>query len=529
MTDGCALQVYRREPRSAYRPSLPRPRPASATRHSVRRALTAVALRSRRSRSPRPRPPSSRRSRSRARSTARCRASRRARRRRSRCAARSAARQPGAGARRAQRQRPGAPATARPRRSAGPLGHGTTSASALQFGTCASLAFDATRAAARRLQRPARADAAADRPRRRSTTIATLMLPLRTSGDRTDLAGGTHFIVRARRHAAGPDQQRDADHGRRRRRARCARPARSTCAGVLASGERPFAVARRLRRARLGGRQPGHGRHRAARAAARRGRWPCASRSPRTSRPTRPARTSSRRDALYRLRAGADGDAARRLAPAAARRGWRTPAPGASTPARGRRRRSSAGGYVAVADGAEPAARSPSCGSRGRDSRRLACAVPVFRPGTGSIEAHLVVAGRSIVATNAYGYDNLATTEGGRHDDRRDRPRRRRQARLPRRPGRATRSRRRRSRSSHARPACSTRWSSRAGFPDAWNLAALDWRTGERCASPRSPARASATTARAARSSWARTARRTPGTFGGVVRFADAPASAATR
>lgn len=114
----------------------------------------------------------------------------------------------------------------------------------------------------------------------------------------------------------------------------------------------------------------------------------------------------------------------------------------------------------------------------GPDSRRLACAVPVFEPGAGSVEAHLVVAGRSIVAANAYGYENPGSTEGGRTTAG----------------GLA--------RVVVGRRGCRVAWTtnevspsaqqvvSRAtgllytlvkprGFPDAWNFAALDWRSGK--------------------------------------------------
>lgn len=113
----------------------------------------------------------------------------------------------------------------------------------------------------------------------------------------------------------------------------------------------------------------------------------------------------------------------------------------------------------------------------GRSSRRLACAVPVFKAGKGSVEAHLVAAGRSIVAANAYGYENPATTElGGTTVG-----------------GLA--------RVVVGKRGCRTAWTSKeispsaqavvsratgllytltkpAGFRDAWNLTAIDWRTG---------------------------------------------------
>jgi hypothetical protein len=107
----------------------------------------------------------------------------------------------------------------------------------------------------------------------------------------------------------------------------------------------------------------------------------------------------------------------------------------------------------------------------------VVCTVPVFAAGHGRVTAQLVVAGKSIVVSNAHGYDSLLTTEGG---------------------GTATGGIARVVVGKHG---CRTAWTSpeispsaqavvsRAtgrlytlvkprGFPDAWNLAALDWRTG---------------------------------------------------
>ncbi|MCW2998650.1 MAG: hypothetical protein JWN65_2199, partial [Solirubrobacterales bacterium] len=77
----------------------------------------------------------------------------------------------------------------------GPLGHGTKKSSAVGFGTCASMAFDAK----------ARLLAVCNGPLGPTLrlldpvslrTLSALTLPARNSADRTDLAGGTHYIVR---------------------------------------------------------------------------------------------------------------------------------------------------------------------------------------------------------------------------------------------------------------------------------------------------------------------------------------------
>ncbi|MCW3003195.1 MAG: hypothetical protein JWQ20_2493, partial [Conexibacter sp.] len=182
------------------------------------------------------------------------------------------------------------------------------------------------------------------------------------------------------------------------------------------------------------------------------------------------------RDALYRLQARADGTP---------RILWRQPLPsgladshaGRIHPGPGTPPAIIAGGFVAVADGLNPP-RVTVVRIAGPASRRLACAVPVFRPGAGSVEAHFVVAGRSLVVANAYGYDGLPTTELGGTTT-----------------GGLTRI-------IVGRRGCRVAWTSDeispsaqavvsratgvlytlvkpAGFPDAWNLAAIDWRTGK--------------------------------------------------
>ncbi|MCW3017461.1 MAG: hypothetical protein JWO02_4553 [Solirubrobacterales bacterium] len=355
----------------------------------------------------------------------------------------------------------------------GPLGHGTTRTSAVQFGTCASLAFDAANhlvavcngplGPALRLIDPVSL-----------ATLSTLTLPLRMSADRTDLAGGTHYIVRADGTLLVPT------HARTLIRVAVVKNALQQTGsvnlnGVLASGERPFAVA-----AGFDGRD-----------------WTVGSQGtvatiprgdgvPRTLALHEPVAEDIAtdptgtyvvtRDALYRLQARADGTP---------RIVWRQPLAAGVTdshagrihPGPGTPPAIVAGGFVAVADGLNPP-RVNVVRVAGPDSRRLACAVSVFRPGAGSVEAHLVVAGRSIVVANAYGYDGLPTTELG---------------------GTSTGGL---ARVVVGKYGCRVAWTSdqispsaqavvsRAtgllytlvkprGFPDAWNLAAIDWRTGQ--------------------------------------------------
>ena len=355
---------------------------------------------------------------------------------------------------------------------AGPLGHQTTSASALQFGTCASLAFDAqarllavcngAMGPSLRLIDPATL-----------ATIATLTLPARSSADRTDLAGGTHFIVRADGTLLVPTNSGSlisvaVDPGGLRQ------TAATDLTGVLASGERPFAVA-----AGFDGLDWVVGNSGTV-VTVPRGKG-----APHSLNLHEPIAEDLATDttgtyvvtqsALYRLRATPDGNP---------RVIWRQPLPvGVNDMQSGRIHLGPgtppaivAGGYVAVADGLNPP-RITVVRIRGGERHRLACAVPVFKPGTGSIEAHLVVAGRSIVATNAYGYANPSSTEGG---------------------ATTTGGIVRVIVSTHG---CRIAWTidqvspsaqavvSRAtgllytlvkpsGAPDAWNLEALDWRTG---------------------------------------------------
>jgi len=342
----------------------------------------------------------------------------------------------------------------------GPLGRGTTRASALAFGTCASLAFDkrdrllavcnGPLGATLRLLDPASL-----------ATLATLTLPPRLGADRSDLAGGTHFVVRDDGSLLIPTNQSTLievavdDAALRQTRT-------ISLAGLLASGERPLAVG-----AGFDGRDWVVGTAGTVVALPRGGGAPRAlalREAVTEDLATDPSGTFVvTREALYRLRADGDGGAPRVI--------WRQRVRRAGTPPAIVARR-----YVAVADALDPP-RITVVRISGSSARRLACAVPVFRAGASRITAHLVVAGRSIVATNAHGYDNLLVTEGGRTST-----------------GGIARV-------VVGKRGCRTAWTSpevspsaqpvvsRAtgllytlvkpkGFPDAWNLAALDWRSG---------------------------------------------------
>jgi uncharacterized protein (DUF1330 family) len=356
----------------------------------------------------------------------------------------------------------------------GPLGNGTTSASAVQFGTCASLAFDASERLLAVCNGPAGPGLRLIDPATLAT-ITSLALPARNSPDRTDLAGGTHYLVRADGTLLVPTNQGTlmtlaSDPGGLRQTGAI------DLKGVLQAGERPFAVA-----AGFDGRDWVTGTAGTVLTLPRSGEG-----APRALNLKEPIAEDLAtdptgafvvtRDALYRLVARADGTP---------RVVWRQPLPtavadtnaGRVHPGSGTPPAIVAGGFVAVADGLNPP-RVTVMRIKGRDSRRLACAMPVFTPGKGSVEAHFVVAGRSLVVANAYGYANPATTEGGRSTV-----------------GGLTRV-------VVGKRGCRVAWTSAeispssqtvvsratgllytvvkpATFPDAWNLAALDWRTGE--------------------------------------------------
>ncbi len=398
----------------------------------------------------------------------------------------------------------------------GPLGNGTTSSSTLAFGTCASLAFDAKDrllalcngvvGPALRLIDPTSLD-----------TLSSLTLPPRQGPDRGDLAGGTHFLLRADNTLLVPTNARtlltvaiDGDTLKQ--------TGSLDLSGVLATGERPFAVAAGFDgRDWLAGNQGtvvtlprGAGAPRKIQL-----REPIAE-----DLATDPSGTYVvTRDALYRLQAKGDGTP---------RAIWRQSLPSTLTDAKAGRVHPGpgtppaivAGGYVAVADGLNPP-RITVVRISGRASRRLACAVPVFTPGKASVEAHLVVAGRSIVVANAYGYENPSTTElGGTTVG-----------------GLA--------RVVVGKRGCRTAWTSEEispsaqavvsratglyytltkppGVPDAWNLTAIDWRTGATrfaALSGEGLGNNSEGGAVALGPDGAAYA----GTFGGIVRFADAP------
>jgi hypothetical protein len=290
----------------------------------------------------------------------------------------------------------------------GPLGNGTKSNSAVELGTCTSMAFDKTNRllalcngvlgpTLRQLDPVSLA------------TLATLTLPARLSVDRTDIAGGTHFIVRADGSLLVPTNAGTVI-------VVAVAPGSLTQTGAvdlnkgLRPGEHLFAVAAGydgydwvvgnqgtvLTLPRGKGYSKPLGLHEAVQediATDTTGTYVVTA------------------GALYRLQAGTNG-----VPRVVWRRGLasakRDPHSGRLHPGPGTPPAIVAGGFVAVADGQNPA-RLTVLRIAGRDSRRNVCSVPLFHPGKSSVEAQLVVAGRSIVATNAYGYDGLPTTELG--------------------------------------------------------------------------------------------------------------------
>ena len=351
----------------------------------------------------------------------------------------------------------------------GPLGRGTTSMSALQFGACASLAFGSSgqlvgvcsgpTGPALRLVDP---DTLA--------TLAGMRLPVRPSANRTDRGGGTHFVMRADGTVLIPEFDQSV-HTIVVNGSSLQDTGRTRLGGLMARGEQPFAV--------------GAGFDGLDWAVGNRGTvmtLPRFDGSPRALKlhervaediATDPSGTYVvTRNSLYRLRAGA-GDQPkvvwrRRLAvgPADSHAGRVHPGPG--TPpviVDGR--------FVAVADGLNP----PHLRVYDIESGSLHCDQRVFAEDGGSVEAPLVAAGRGLVVSNAYGYDSLLTTElGGTTAGGVERV-------------------------NVGRKGCRAAWSSdlitpsvqpvvsRAtgllytvakpdSFPDAWNLAAIDWRSG---------------------------------------------------
>lgn len=355
----------------------------------------------------------------------------------------------------------------------GPLGRSTAGTSALQFGTCASLAFDVDERLLAVCNGAAGPTLRLIDPQTLAT-IATLALPPRRSPDRTDLAGGTHFVVRADGSLLVPTN--DGTLITVAVEPRALRQTATIGLGwLLRQGERPFAVA-----AGYDGNDWVAGNQGTVVTVPRDGGPPRAVSlgepvaEDLATHPTGAYVVTTA--ALYRLRAGGDG------APEVV---WRQPIaalppaadsgrihPGSGTPPV-----VVADEFVAVADAADPP-RVTVVRIEGESWERLACAIPVFRAGAGGVEAHLVAAGRSVVAMNSHGYANLMTTEGG---------------------GTATGGV---ARVDIGEYGCNVAWTSAAispsaqsvvsratgllytlvkppGFPDAWNLAALDWRTGE--------------------------------------------------
>ncbi len=354
----------------------------------------------------------------------------------------------------------------------GPLGVGTTSSSAVQMGTCTGMAFDATGRLLAVCKGPAAANLRLLDPTTLET-LASLALPSAPGGDRADLSGGTHFIQRADGTLLIPTASGSiatvtvgSDT--------LTQTGAVDLSGLLGPKERLFAVG-----AGFDGRDWAVGSDGSVLTVPRDGGEP---RSIRLDEPIAEDIATDRsgtyvvtRRALYRLRAATDGTP---------RVVWREPLPSAEADMNAGRAHLGpgtapaivAGRYVAVADGLNPP-RVTVVRIRGRSASRLFCAVPVFTPGKGSIEAPLVVAGRSIVAANAYGYANELSTEGGRTTAGG-------LARVV-----VTRHNCRRGWTSEqvspsAQPVLSRRTGllytlvKPAGFPDTWNLAALDWRTG---------------------------------------------------
>ncbi len=293
-------------------------------------------------------------------------------------------------------------------------------------------------------------------------TLASLSLPSRVSPDRADAGGGTHFVMRADGTLLIGTNARTlvavaVDDA-------ALRPTRTIdLTGVMGASERPYAVAVGF-----------DGRDWVAGSSGTIVALPSSGGEPRVLRLNEPITEDiatdpsgtfvATRDAVYRLQAGSDGTP---------RVVWRQAVTRPGTPPAIVARR-----YVAVADGMDPP-RIRVMRITGSPARRLYCAVGVFGNGRASVTAHLVVAGQSVAVTNAHGYANLLTTEGGRTST-----------------GGIARV-------VVGKRGCRTAWTnaeispsaqpvvSRAtgllytlvkpkSFPDAWNLAAIDWRSGQK-------------------------------------------------
>lgn len=339
----------------------------------------------------------------------------------------------------------------------GPLGRGTTGLSSLQFGTCNSLAFDAKDRLLALCNGPSGPSLRLIEPTSLDT-LATLVLPPRRGPDRSDLGGGTHLLVRADGSVLVPTNDSTlvtvAVEGNSLRQT-----------GSVALPERPFAVARGFDGLDWVVSAAG-----TVFAIGPAGTKSLALREPVTEDiATDPSGTFVvTRDALYRLKA--DKGVPKVV--------WRHTLPtGVADPGRihtgsGTPPAIVARDHVAVADGIS---RVDVFRIRGGARTRLRCAVPVFDPG--AVETHLVVAGRGIVVANSHGYTGPARTEGGNTTT-----------------GGIARV-------VVGKRGCRTVWTNPApsptpqavvsrttgllytlvkprGFPDAWNLAAIDWRSG---------------------------------------------------
>ncbi|MCW2991158.1 MAG: hypothetical protein JWM73_1752 [Solirubrobacterales bacterium] len=354
----------------------------------------------------------------------------------------------------------------------GPLGLLPERSSALQPGSCSSLAFDGHRRLLAVCSGPTGPALRLIDPVTLAT-LSALVLPPRRGPDMADPAGGAHFLVRADGTLLVPTNNATlltvAVAGDT-----LVKKAELDLTALLASGERPVAVA-----AGFDGNDWVAGDHGTVVTVPRGGGPPAAlALGEPVSEDMATAPSGAyvvTQAALYRLRAGAGGK------PAVV---WRQPVAAGTTDAHAGRLHPGSGtppaivpgGYVAVADGLDPP-RVLVLRTAGPAARRLACAVPVFRRTHGSVEAQLVVAGHRIAVANAYGYDNPTTTEAG---------------------GTTTgglaqlavgpRGCRRSWTSPEIAPSAQAVVSRAtgllytvdkpAGQPDRWNLAALDWRTG---------------------------------------------------
>lgn len=341
----------------------------------------------------------------------------------------------------------------------GPLGRLPARDSALLFGSCSGLAFDAQGRLLAACQSPLGPLLHLVHPRTLAV-LDTLVVGPRPRLDRNELAGGTHFLVRADGTLLVPA----ADGTLRRiavRGSQLVETGRIDLRPQLLAGELPFAVA-----AGFDGTDWVVGRAGTVVSVPRDGSPPAALRL------GEPVQEDLAADpggvyvvserALYRIGPGAS------IA-------WRTPLRRGPDPAPPGRRHPGPGtppavlgsGVVAVADGAgqlvvvEPGTGEPICD------------VPLF----GAIEAHLVAAGDAVVASNASGDSSPLATEGGQTTAGG-------LARVDVAPGGCKVA----WRSDEVAPSSQAAVSRAtgllyaavkpAGFPDEWALAAIDWRTG---------------------------------------------------